>query len=254
MTETYPNAPLVELIAEVQWFVQEPPGAPMQLNLEAAAYDAFANKMDELGFTHSERLIPEGFPTLAGQIVARFRSRRDQPPLYQIGPGIFSANGLPPTYSNWEGFAPFLFRGLDAVAGARSRPEEPFASIKLRYIDAFGPGFLRGKSAQDFITEDLGFTVNLPNVVSQAALTGTTPLVTLQTNSPIDRSGELQVSVGHGNVDGIPRVLLDVTVAYSGVGVDQTADRFNDAHEIAHAVFEGSTATLRDIMRAERSQ
>ena len=253
MTETYPKAPLVELIAEVQWFVPGPVGVPLPMPFDPQLYEQFAAAVENLGFTHSERLMPEGFPTLAGQVVARFRERRDQPPIYQIGPGIFSANGLPPTYSNWEGFAPFLYKGLEAVSAARGQATDPYASIKLRYIDAFGPVFLQGKSTTEFIEQDLGFAVSLPAAVSAVTTSETNPLVTIQAVNKIAHGGELQVSVGHGVLNDVPQVLMDVSVTYPGVDQGDTSKRFDEAHTIAPSLFVGSTQTLAPTMRGSTS-
>lgn len=260
MSASYPSAPLVELVAELQWPTQSgallngnmPVGVPFFADTAAteAFYTRFAERVEALGFRHSERLFPAGSFVPPGQAVYRFRKHVNQPPLYQVGDGIFTANGLPPTYSAWDDFEPILQQGIDAAMASRAEPEasSDFSSLSLRYINAFDSRFWRGKSAGHFSSEVLGFALKLPERVEEARAADESPSLTVQAVVPLKDGGSISFQLGEGVVDGRNVVILDMTLRYVNITLTDVHHRFNAAHELAHNVFEDLTTDVHDIL------
>ncbi len=265
MSVSYPNAPLVELVAELQWPTQTsalfnggvPVGVPIFADTSATEgfYTRFAERVEALGFRHSERLSPAGSFVPPGQAVYRFRQQVNQPPLYQVGDGLFTANGLPPTYSAWDDFSPMLQQGIEAALAARTEPEAStdFSSLSLRYINAFDASFWRGKTAAHFSSEVLGFSLSLPERVEDARAAEQSPSLNIQAVVPLQDGGSISFQLGEGVVDGRNVVILDMTLRYVNIPINAAHDRFDTAHEFAHNVFEDLTADVHDILEAKVS-
>jgi uncharacterized protein (TIGR04255 family) len=146
----YTNAPLVEVIAEVRWqtdhgdrLQQTKPGTALTVtpDLVSAAEEYFANfskQADGLGFRRSERLSAPGNPGFPGQAAVRFRKELNTSPIFQIGVGLFTANGLPPDYQGWTSFAPVLREGVGALvrSGILTRCPTHFGGTSLP-LDSF---------------------------------------------------------------------------------------------------------------------
>lgn len=115
MEITFRNAPLAEVVVELRWqptqvgiIPFQTPGTPQPSVIVGTTelenfYADFANNIAKHGFVRSERLIPSGMPAIQGQAVLRFRSTLPDKTgvLYQVGPGMFSANAIPP-YRSWR--------------------------------------------------------------------------------------------------------------------------------------------------------
>lgn len=264
MSERYANPPLVELVAELQWhdthrslFTASPPGHPVQVTPDVVSaaqgfYDRFASEVEHLGFLRSERLMPIGEPGFPGQATIRFRRKAGEAPLLQLGPGVFTANGLPPAYGNWDDFRPVLEGGVQALLATRVPDEQltPFSSLSLRYIDAFGSDYWRGESATAFIARSLGFGLSVPESISSSSVGGLPQSQTLALRFALESGGWLNVSVGDGSVNGLDSVIVDTLVGFEGVPADQAAvmQAFERAHDVTSSIFGDITSSIRDIL------
>jgi len=95
LSENFPNAPLVELIAEVRWEAAAPvldetgdDVADMDLDVHCdVLFQAFGERMAAEGYVRSERLTPPGYPASAGAAVYRYSSTGDngESAVFQIG-------------------------------------------------------------------------------------------------------------------------------------------------------------------------
>jgi uncharacterized protein (TIGR04255 family) len=160
--------------------------------------------------------VPSGFPSIVGQPVFRYKKGSEEisSELYQVGPGLFTANATPP-YKSWVDFSPVVKNGVDALLLARNPAEKDvaFSKVSLRYIDAFGPGLTKGMPLEDFVSEVLGFKVNLPLPVSSLVAQGQKAKVFVQLNFATENGMSVNVAVGEGQVNNSPVVILDTTVS-----------------------------------------
>jgi uncharacterized protein (TIGR04255 family) len=263
MPSHYEHPPLIELIAELRWtppsaefFGQAQPGLAIQLPPEMTRaseklFDEFAKKIDTLGFRNSERLLPPGMTGLPGQAMMRYRKAAGLPPLVQIGVGVFTVNGLPPTYTHWGEFSPVLTDAVDALLSVRE-PEladAPFPTLSLRYVNAFTEPYWKGGSQEEFITGVLGFAVTLPSSISGKT---TGPVSeTLQLQVPVGDKSNLALIVAPGQANGQPAVILDMTVVSRDVApnVSDLIVSFGAAHDLIAGIFESVTTSLVDVMK-----
>lgn len=265
MSITYEHAPLIELIAELRWntdqaalFEQALPGVPIQISEKMRTssevfYGKFAKQIEPLGFRNSERLSPAGMPGFPGEAVVRYRKGAGEPPLMQIGSGVFTTNGLPPTYTHWDDFSPILRSGVDALLASRADAENalPFTVVSLRYIDAFGPEYWDGSNPQEFISETLGFGRTIPPSLEEKVDVNRPHSASHQFNIPIDDGSTMVLSVGEGSANGAPAVILDVIVQSNVVAssTEQVMERFTQAHSLVGDMFVIMTKNVRHIMK-----
>src|SRR5216684_628076 len=101
MDETFKNAPLLEIIAELRWPTALPAIPPAQqqgvalppLFLGTVQIDNFLHRLGgeiyKLGFQRMERMLPGGLLVLQGQAIYRYRSDAENLTniLYQAGAG-----------------------------------------------------------------------------------------------------------------------------------------------------------------------
>lgn len=265
MSVTYEHAPLIELIAELKWntaqgalFDQAVPGIPIQISEDMLSssevfFGKFAKQVEGLGFRNSERLFPIGQGGPPGQAAVRYRKSAGDPPLMQIGTGVFTANGLPPTYTHWDDFSPLLQDGVDALLKSRDDSENalPFTSLSLRYIDAFGPEYWENSSPAVFIAKTLGFGNRIPSSLGQKVDKTRVASAAHQLNIPLTGGSTMVINVGEGVANGSPAVILDVTV-FSQRAKSETADvmkLFNEAHSLIGDMFLQMTRDVRHIMK-----
>jgi len=265
MNMRFENAPLVELIAEVHWSTQAdtlfgsmPPGFPVQIGGDMRAsteqfFTRFAIEMDDLGFRNSERLLPQDSPVFPNTPAIRFRRRAGEPPLIQVGSGVFTANGLPPTYSHWGDFRRPLSDGLGALLRSRDESEksQPFASVSVRYIDAFDERYWRGLTADQFISDVLGFPLNIPAGIGQHRDESRPLSMSQQYRVPLLEGGLMSVGIGDGFSNGVPAVVLEVTVEFQDVepDLDVTMKRLEHAHTLINDMFHAATSKIHDLMK-----
>lgn len=268
MTITFKKPPLAEIVAELRWDSGANPSPNGESNTSAPVRDLtsllFAKGSDELfmslggkihsaGFTRSERVVPAGFPPIAGQVVWRYRKGDNSPELLQVGNGVFSANCTPP-YSSWDEFSATVELGISAIVAARAElgDKSPFTQVSLRYIDAFSEELIGGKSYPAFVSDVLGFNVGLPPVIEEvAAPTGTTQ-VAFQVSVQLKDNMLMTVSVGAGIVQNLPALLMDTTVSSTQpieLDVSTAMQALNSAHGIIRKTFYSLTEKIQDRMQ-----
>jgi uncharacterized protein (TIGR04255 family) len=268
MTITFKKAPLAEIVAEVRWASEANPSTNRESKPSASVIDLsallFAKGSDELfmslggkihsaGFTRAERVLPPGFPPVAGQVVWRYRKGENSPELLQVGNGVFSANCVPP-YSSWDEFSATVELGITAIVAARAElgDKSPFTQVSLRYIDAFSEDLIGGKSYPSFIAEVLGFNVGMPDVIGEIAHPTDAPQVALQLTVPLREKMLMSVSVGAGIVQNVPALLMDTTVSSTqpiDLDVKSVMQALNAAHGIIRKTFLSLTEKIHDRMQ-----
>jgi len=267
MSITFTKAPLVEIIAELRWglqpdptfLVQQPPNAPPIMAINPSKLDEFfmrfGGEVYQQGFQRAERIVPPGFPMVLHQPVFRYRksSGPNSSALYQTGPGLFSANAIPP-YHSWDEFAPVVQSGIEALLKSRHDAEKsvPFTSIHLRYIDVFGPELTKGHDVQSFIRDVLGLAVNLPPGVANIIAPGQNIKAHYQLSVPLSNNMNMNLVVGEGNVNNETVVVMDTTISTSGeVAADSKSamEVLHSAQIVIHQMFLDLTQPIHALMQ-----
>lgn len=264
MSVTYKNPPLVEIITELRW---GPPAQEVRDGNRAVFRLRGFNAKDEEVFMHFaaiaaqndysrlERLVPAGIPFPVNQVVCRFRpTDPTRPsPMFQIGAGIFAANGVPP-YRSWETFVPEVRRGVGMLFESHDRaglPKPPIAQALVRYIDVFQHDLTIGKDPSEFTRDVLGLRVELPKGVTDLVIDRDRTNVSTQIEMPI-ALGAMKISIGptfKGNERG---VMLDTSVLVTrdiGPDVDRAIGVLTEARGVVHNMFQSMTERIRAEMQ-----
>jgi uncharacterized protein (TIGR04255 family) len=253
MSASVENAPVIEVIAELKWRPSILPEAafanvgPQMILPPAAAstrefFARLASGVGALGYTKATPLVPEPFPLLVHQAALRFDAPNDgsSKSLYQVGPGLFSANAVPP-YDSWSGsFSRTVEQGVQALLAARDSAERetPFEGATLRYLDAFGPALTEGRDSLAFTREILGITVDLPRALTQHLADGAAWKPFLQFHIPTATGSLLSVAIGDGMANDQPTILMDWSLTRTTpmpADVREVMRALNDAHDAIYA-------------------
>jgi uncharacterized protein (TIGR04255 family) len=265
-------APIVELIAELRWqhgtvgadVGQAPalPGMILSAPHVSAGLEEFFMRFGAAAaqFNHRniERLVPPGFPLILHQPVYRFRPDQGQGPvssIYQCGPGLFTANAVPP-YESWKTFEPIVRDGVNALLGARpaSESELPFSGITLRYIDVFDQTFIQGRDLPAFLSEVMGLSIGLPAALSEHIAPGAAYKPVLQLNIPMADQSVLGMVFGEGAAGGRHGFVMETslsTAQHLPPSADAVMKAFNSFRDVIHKAFVGLTKPLRELMPPE---
>jgi uncharacterized protein (TIGR04255 family) len=260
----YENAPLIEVIAEIRWELLElasMPGAAVDPHFGALVED-FRKEAAKVGFDAVERLIPEDVPVeiIPWRPVSRFRVGPAKWPLFQIGPGLFTANIVPP-YEGWEVFREVIQTGLKCLYKAYPSPDRylHIKLIELRYLDGFTQehGYQNYRS---FLDKHLGIRNEIRKEITDRYIDSEESIVfssetRMNLIKPSGSVGFIKVSPGKkDNKDAIISELLvrktEKPVPSDGKVIAQW---FDEAHETLHDWFEIMiSAELRERMGPSR--
>lgn len=260
---SYKNAPLVELIVQVQWPVQTlgVPGGPAIVTGQSAAFDIWFQRLTgvlrEQGFHELERLVPHEMVVMAERPIYRYR-RTDAPfPIIQFGHGIFTVNAGPPGYHSWKTFRPNVKQAIAALV--KSKPDElqldGFSRASLRYIDAFDERLRNGVSNFAFIRDDLRVSVELPEGLLELSpdLDRISPSLALRLPVKDDEGATLSFQLAAARLGNRPATdtIMDLTYTVdrtTALTPDAVLEVLQKAYEVIHGWFEQLTSTLRDRM------
>lgn len=161
----YENPPLVEVIVELHWRLQKLTSIDGQVDVKfQELLENFQKRMKAAGFSFEEVLIPSQAPIelFGHNVVSRFRKTKGAWPLYQIGPGVFTANIVPP-YHGWRAFTPIVETGLTHLIKSYPLASKllSFERLQLRYINAFDKNFGMNNPAL-FVRNELRLAVPVP--------------------------------------------------------------------------------------------
>ena len=274
MATTLLNAPLVELIAEFRWkpSIPEMPTASMQPGgVNAPAFylasneltdffNRFGNAVTVLGYPVSERLIPIEIPLLMVQPVYRYKkqAKDQQTSLYQVGPGLFTANAVPP-YQTWDTFSPVVEAGVNAILESRPEAERgsPFTATSLRYIDAFGTDLTAGMDVARFMREILGVDVRLPNGMLKHLAENATYKPSIQVQIPMPAGLIMSVGIGEGIINNNQSIIMDTTVSTTtpiSADINAVMQAMNVARNSIHDMFFELTSPIKELMQPQGAE
>ena len=247
----FENAPILELTVEFAWkhshadsenpVAGTPDGGYFQPADGGDEFDRFAQLVAKKGFNLSERLFPYGIAPPVGRPLFKYEGldRAVATVFVQLGLGYMSVTAFPP-YQSWKDFRPHIAMALEALLETRSKPEQEssFDSLSLRYINAFQGELVGDYSFGEFVTEVMGFKIEVP--ASVAALNPGAQHKYF-VNGRID-GGEFSVdfSAGESTVNGEPAAILDLTFTRdSAVAPDreQLLEALDRAHQMNRTVF-----------------
>jgi len=274
MATTLLNAPLVELIAEIRWSpgieaVQATSMQPGGVNTPAFYlassefadfFSRFGNAVAELSYSVSERLVPPEIPFLMVQPVYRYKQQAQdqQTSLYQVGPGLFTANAVPP-YQTWDTFSPVVKAGVNAILESRSEAERdsPFIATSLRYIDAFGVNLTRGMDVATFMRDILGVDVKLPKGMVKHLATDATYKPSIQVQIPMHAGMIMSVAIGEGIINNNQSIVMDTTVSTTtpiAANIDAVMQAMNVARTSIHDMFFEITGPIKELMKPQGAE
>lgn len=261
----YEKAPLIEVIAEVRWKLT--PLASMPGSAFDPHYGVFADEFSATAkakdFSFVEPLVPPGMPPemLPNAPHLRFRKGAGTWPLYQIGPGLFTANAIR-GYKGWQEFRRILSEGLVCLGASYPLPDKylQLRMVELRYVNGFTSvhGFT---TFEDFISDHLGCSLAGPRDVVKkyaadpASVAGTSE-VRFRIKEPpglaIIKLGLGGVKATIGRSDEGPAVIVELILRddrESSMDRARLTQWFDDAHHAIRDWFQTMTSkTLKERM------
>lgn len=268
MATLFDNAPLVEIVAEVRWVdptAFTPPGSPMSLHLPGGDgleefVVGFGSRAYAKGLVQVERLMPHGMPIPVGQVSHRYRfagteeNSLNKSTLWQVGPGVFAANAVPP-YKSWTQFRPLVRDGIQAML--ESRPEAVRNSllsvVSLRYIDAFTSNFKGGLPDSQFIREKLGISINFPDALARLTEGAADLEQAIQVSATIADGAKLVFSISPGEAAGKKAIIMTTAIFFEGnldPHLDLIMNRLDAARDKIHEMFVGMTVAIHEDLQA----
>ena len=149
------NAPLKEVLVEIHWDLDFSSDEKILLDkgFQQAALN-FTNACQQ-EFKEVELLIPENLPPSAfiHRVTHRFFKVRNEHPLFQLGPGVFTINDNNKNYV-WNEFRSMVLNGISCLKSSYSKDLVP-SKIELRYVDRVSPYVLGDTDKFEFIKRHL---------------------------------------------------------------------------------------------------
>lgn len=244
----YEKAPVVEVIAEVLWELKPILGAGLAYD---PFFDVFAEEffkqIQKSGYKHDQMIVPPDVPReiLAHKPILRIREEKDKWPLYQVGPGIFTANVTPP-YKGWEDFSPVAKKGLDVLFKSYPDADKYLKpkTVRLVYINAFGEdnGY---KNQRQFLDEGLNFSLKLPEEILNNHVQDEDVNSIAEFNFKLKEleNSHVSLKIGSGLHNGKEAMIVENRISRKfddnlRFSKDQIIQWFNDARCVNHDIFE----------------
>ena len=234
--EDLPNKPLVEAIFELQWELPVVNGNEIDPGfriLLGRLYDRVRNDYPFLENLPQSVISEE----LTIRIMRhRFRVAKDEWPLVQVGPGIFSVNDT--EGYTWDKFRPYLVKAIKALF--ESYPVDihklNITQLGFRYIDAIP--FDRTKPLLQFLKESLHTSVELdPQLFKdpQAAIAPNGLNLGLVYELP-ELPGAVILSFTLGTRDGVQSIMWDTQILARGKDIPETVEEYASWLDKAHDI------------------
>jgi uncharacterized protein (TIGR04255 family) len=228
------NKPLVEAILEIKWALQgsekEPKIDPFFKILLGRFYDRIISDYPE-----HEQLPTANLPDeIVGQMVQhRFRIGKEQWPLVQLGPGIFTFNST--ADYKWSDFKERSILVVKKLFEAHPRIEQfKVTSIVLRYINAVG--FENGNNdIFNFISENLKISLALPDNLFENNIENKPLSMSFQSSfKSSSPSGTISIRVTNGQKEGLPVIIWETALKTSDGDLPNLPSEFESWIDAAH--------------------
>lgn len=208
-----PNAPLVEVVFELHWKLQEDASMPKQFWSDPGyplLIEEFIPSASKHGFKKTKRMGVGSILT-PHSVGLRFYKSENKPfPLLQIGPGIFASNES--AAYDWGTFKRQTLDGVKILLS--SYPKTKGLSLapnylELRYINSFDSSLSPQQNLITFLNEKSSFNIKLPPFLSKQPI-GKSPKARLFFDFPVvkKKNTSFQVEIGSGTAKDKKTILL----------------------------------------------
>lgn len=255
------KAPLVEVIAEIHWALKRLESSPdSRIDPYFDLFEpSFLDFSKGIGLTYEEELIPSQVPMefVGDKPRRRLRPAEGRWPLAQVGPGVVTANIVPP-YKGWAEFADFLGNVIEGLFESYPLPDRALRieRLHLRYIDGFDDSFGL-QNYGDFLASHLGIQSPLPPDFSEGIVQEDTQVTFVADNQFVNSSpsGALgRIKVSPAKLNGRDAAILELHCDSrfedkSATSREYIVDWFNKAHASLRQQFDRlATEELRTVM------
>lgn len=200
-----PNAPLVEVIFELTWPIDN---EKEQEKFQFLLGDIYSKLKDE--YPNRQRLVQlpnvvVPVEILANKPVYRF-TKNGSYPLYQIGPGLLSVNTVDSHYF-WEEFKNEIVKIINVLGNSYDFEENALLNVGLKYIDFFEFNF--NNDAFEFLHKSLHLDIkhNIRPVKNSNPV-----FFTFATGYKIDEIGMFNVIINRGEYNKKDGFVIETTV------------------------------------------
>ena len=239
------NKPLVEAILEIKWQLVQPirvaGPAPMLMPALDPHYRLLLGRLFDRfqkEYPVHEQLPAATLPDeMVGHVVQhRFRSRKDDWPLVQVGPGVFSVNDT--HRYTWTDFEQRAKEAVVRLYDAHPNVAElRIQSLVLRYIDAVEYNY-HEQNAFLFLQEKLKVAIRLPDSLFQdtgveSRADSFSWQATFQCANP---PGKVHLNLATGQKENKPAILWETTVQTVADELPHMPDGFPAWVDAAHEI------------------
>ena len=237
--QTLPNAPLIEAIFELKWQLKETrPGVEEDPHYSLLIGGLYQRLRQSYPFHQKlpTALIPNEM--IAGITQHRFRVGKDQWPLVQLGPGIFTVNDTE-RYS-WTEFKQRVLEGVDGFCEVYPDKQAlKIQSLILRYINAIEFNFDE-QDALQFLKDQLKV-----NVALHAPLFEKTPVTPKPLEfdyrfsfNCIEPKGVIKLRLTRGKKRQLDALILEMIINSREDGIPELPSQLGTWLDDAHNVIE----------------
>lgn len=229
-----PNAPLLEVIFEIRWQIQNKEDFADFQYLHGDLYSILKDK-----YPLRKSLFPPEFPLEAmnGAPVYRFRDGENGYPLIQIGPGILTLNVTDDRYY-WEEFRDEIQYLLEAFQNVYSKSKNLKFVPSLTYVDFYKIDFTE-KNPIDYINQNF-------NVKIEQSFINPNTSYNKELNFLFDyklKNDLLSINFRNGDVGEKKGIILQSKVrgASMSYGFGNLSQWIDEAHETLSSMFKRIT-------------
>jgi uncharacterized protein (TIGR04255 family) len=158
------NPPLVEVILEARWELQNGPVPETKIDRNYALLLGKLHDKLSSQYPFHEQLPQASIPDEISPYIVkhRFRHKKDEWPLIQLGPGVLTVNHTK-KYTTFDEFCPLAVSAVKHLFNVYPQPEIlKIASFVLRYIDAKEFDYQK-EDILSFLRDKMGVPVSLPD-------------------------------------------------------------------------------------------
>ena len=233
MSRRLPKAPLLEVIFEIRWHINNDDERNRYQYLHGDLYNTLKSE-----YPFRELVVPSHFPVevYLNQVAHRFRQAKGGYPLIQIGPGIFTINTIEKDYI-WEDFCGQIQNSVKNLITLDSFNAQLPVSLALRYIDFFQFDFNQN-DIKDYLNDFLHIKVE------QEFFKNNAPPYNINLGFTYGTTvGTLNLSVNKGLVDEVEGLIIQIEVIQQGMNAVITEiDKWLDsAHILTSDTFNNLT-------------